>query len=178
VPGTELEPAAVIEFVRHRLPGYMVPAAIVGCDELPLTPSGKLDRTAVRSLVAARTDCSREERVAPGNVVEHALAILFGEALGTAGEVAIHDNFFAVGGHSLAATRLVLRVREDFGVDLPLAAFLGAPTVSALADALATSADAPELLARRAELIVQVASMSSTEVDARLVALSGAEDRA
>jgi acyl carrier protein len=73
--------------------------------------------------------------LAPRTPAEKVMAALWAEALGV-GRVGVHDNFFALGGHSLLATRVVSRVRQTFGVELPLRALLEAPTIADLAVAV------------------------------------------
>ncbi|HEU0076107.1 MAG TPA: amino acid adenylation domain-containing protein, partial [Longimicrobiaceae bacterium] len=134
--------AGLREHLRKRLPEYMVPAAIVMLDSLPLTPNGKLDRRALPAPDAA----SAEVYVAPRTPAEEMLAGILGEVLRLE-RVGAEDNFFELGGHSLLATRVVSRVREAFGVELPLRALFEVPTVAGLAgrvEALLTGGEAKQ----------------------------------
>ncbi|HKH48447.1 MAG TPA: amino acid adenylation domain-containing protein [Thermoanaerobaculia bacterium] len=126
VPATP-SPAALRQALRDTLPSYMVPAAIVALDALPLTPNGKVDR-------AALPDPEHEEAgfVAPRDPIEALLAEIWAGVLGLE-RVGAFDEFFALGGHSLLATQVVSRIRESFGVDLPLRALFEAPTLESLA---------------------------------------------
>ena len=128
--GSPLLVDALRSFLLERLPDYMVPAAIVSLPALPLTSNGKVDRHALPAAGqspdnqdggagAARTMI--EERVA-GMVT----ALLKVESVG------LGDNFFLLGGHSLLAAQLLVRVREIFGVELPLRILFELPTVSGL----------------------------------------------
>ncbi|WP_256789098.1 non-ribosomal peptide synthetase [Frankia sp. AvcI1] len=119
--------AALPEYLRQRLPDYMVPAAVVPLSELPLTPSGKLDRRAL-PLDHTTTVGHRE----PRNSHEEKLCALFCELLGLE-RVGIDDDFFVLGGHSLLATRLSARIRRHFEVDMPLRTVIQYPTVAELA---------------------------------------------
>ncbi|MGA4844178.1 amino acid adenylation domain-containing protein [Streptomyces sp. G45] len=118
------------EYLRERLPDYMVPAAVVPLSEIPLTPSGKLDRRALppehTTLVGSR---------GPRNAHEEKLCSFFRELLGLE-RVGIHDGFFALGGHSLLATRLIARIRKEFAIDLPLRTVVQYSTVAELASLL------------------------------------------
>src|SRR5579864_1730966 len=130
-PGlTELVPA-LRAHLAATLPDYMIPTAWVELASVPLTPNGKVDR---RALPAVEEQA--RPHVAPRTPVEERLAGLFSEVLERA-RVGVHDNFFDLGGHSLIATRLMARVRDAFGVELPLRKLFEGPTVAALAQALA-----------------------------------------
>ena len=119
--------AELPEYLRERLPDYMVPAAVVPLSEIPLTPSGKLDRRALPS-EHMTTVGNRQAR----NSHEEKLCALFGELLGLE-RVGIDDDFFVLGGHSLLATRLSARIRKQFGVEMPLRTIVQYPTVAELA---------------------------------------------
>ncbi len=106
----------------------MVPAAVVPLAALPLTPNGKVDRFAL-PIPAAPEGTSAE---APRTPLEELVAGLWTEVLG-GGRVGLHDDFFALGGYSLLAIRLLARLRAVSGVDLPLRALFAHPTVAALA---------------------------------------------
>ncbi|HEX8275451.1 MAG TPA: amino acid adenylation domain-containing protein, partial [Longimicrobiaceae bacterium] len=153
--GAEAPPAAELRAaLREALPEYMVPSAIQPLDELPLTPSGKVDRRALPA-PGVRPEGAAAGYEAPRTAGEARLARVWEEVLGT-GPVGIHDDFFALGGHSLLATRVASRVRALLGIELPLHAVFEAPTLAALAarldreaeDAAGTGAGDPPLLPR------------------------------
>jgi acyl carrier protein len=98
-------------------------------DELPLTPNGKVDR---RALPAPEDTASGTEYVAPRTTTEEVLASIWSEVL-EAERVGVMDNFFELGGHSLLATQLMSRVREAFGVEVPLRSVFGNPTIERMA---------------------------------------------
>src|SRR6202040_924663 len=121
-PGAE----ALRAFLRERLPEPMVPAAFVWLAALPLTPNGKLDR---RALPAPQWERGEQEGLAPPrNPAGGLLLGLWREVLGVE-RIGIHDSFFALGGPSLQAARLVSGVRRSSAVELPLAALFEAPKV-------------------------------------------------
>ncbi|HYR11627.1 MAG TPA: amino acid adenylation domain-containing protein, partial [Longimicrobium sp.] len=107
VPGA----AELRAHLARRLPEYMVPAAFVAMDALPITRNGKVDRRAL----PAPEPAAAADSVAPRDETEALLAELWGEVLGIAG-VGVHDGFFAAGGHSLHAMQLAVRVREALRV--------------------------------------------------------------
>ncbi len=120
--------AALRDHLRQQLPDYLVPAALVVVDRLPLTPSGKLDRTALPTPELSPAGTGR----APRTPQEQILSELFAEVVGLAG-VGIDDDFFDLGGHSLLATRLIARIRATLGAELELRALFETPTVAGLA---------------------------------------------
>uniref|UniRef100_UPI000568649E phosphopantetheine-binding protein n=1 Tax=Sciscionella sediminilitoris TaxID=1445613 RepID=UPI000568649E len=126
-----LDPVAVRAHVAGTLPGYMVPATVLVLSEFPLTEHTKIDRHALPA-PDYNTDTSGRE---PRTAREEILCGLFAEVLG-ADHVAIDDNFFDLGGHSLLVTRLVGRVRSVFGVELSVRAVFESPTVAELSEAL------------------------------------------
>ena len=128
------EPGQLRDFLRDKLPEYMVPSAFVVLPRLPLTTNGKVDRRALPPPDRNRPELD-QTYVAPRTPVEELLAALWAEALGVE-RVGIHDNFFARGGHSLLATRVLSRVQQACGVELPLRALFETPTIAGLALAI------------------------------------------
>ncbi|BAY50137.1 amino acid adenylation domain-containing protein (plasmid) [Scytonema sp. HK-05] len=121
------------QYLKAKLPDYMVPNAFVILESLPLTPNGKVDRRAlpVPDLYSDLAD----KYVAPRNPIEETLAQMWLQVLGLE-QVGIHDNFFELGGHSLLATQLVSRIRDRFKVQLPLPEFFKAATIAELAQSI------------------------------------------
>src|SRR5271165_2431641 len=122
------------EFLRVKLPDYMVPAAFVPLQALPLTPNGKVDRKALPKPDFG-TGADESKFVAPGTPTEIALARIWCKALGLK-QVGIHDNFFELGGHSLLALRIFSEIEKMFGDRPPLATLFQAPTIEKLATVL------------------------------------------
>jgi hypothetical protein len=128
-PGAAVPPADELRaHVAARLPDYMIPAACVPLERLPLSPNGKLD---LKALPAADLTPAAPFR-APRTAREEVLAGLFGEVLGLE-KVGVDDGFFELGGHSLLATRLINRARTELGIEIPIRTIFDLPTVSALA---------------------------------------------
>jgi acyl carrier protein len=121
-------------FLREKLPEYMVPSAFSALDALPLTPNGKVDRRALPEPDKARPELG-EGFVGPRSPEEEALAGIWEQVLGLE-RVGVNDDFFELGGHSLQATRVVSRVHDVFGVELPVLSIFEEPTLSGLADRL------------------------------------------
>jgi nonribosomal peptide synthetase DhbF len=136
VDGHHIDSGVVRQRLGQRLPSYMVPAAIIELEKLPVSVNGKLDR---KALPEPEMLPSAEWR-APRSPQEEALCGLFAEVLGME-RVGIEDNFFELGGHSLLATRLVSQARTALGVDLSIRSLFEAPTVAGLAAMLSHPAD-------------------------------------
>ena len=134
-PYTPVERATLRAALAAYLPDYMVPAALVVLETLPLSPSGKLDR---RDLPEPELSGTADYEP-PATPDEALLCRLFAELTGAA-RVSVTDSFFALGGHSLLAMRLVARLRAERGLELPLRALFAHPSPRALARDLATAA--------------------------------------
>ncbi|WP_214102956.1 non-ribosomal peptide synthetase [Acrocarpospora catenulata] len=119
------------EFLRGGLPAYMVPSVWVELAELPLTRHGKVDRRALPYPEMG----GQGERVAPRTDAEQLVAEVYGEVLGLT-EVGALDDFFAIGGHSLLAARVIARLRAITGVEVPIRTMFDGPEVAALAEAV------------------------------------------
>ncbi|MEN3615158.1 amino acid adenylation domain-containing protein [Plantactinospora sp. ZYX-F-223] len=169
-PGRDPQPDALRSDLLGRLPAYMVPASLVLLPALPLTPSGKLDRSALPPPEVVR----RADLVAPRTPVESAIAGLWRTVLDTTQDIGVHDPFFSMGGHSLLATRLVMRVREAFDVDLPLSAFFEAPTIAGMAAHLVGRPERKAGVEKRAELLLMLADLSDEDVERMLGGETGA----
>ncbi|WP_189226194.1 non-ribosomal peptide synthase/polyketide synthase [Saccharothrix coeruleofusca] len=130
-PGATVDPQAIRDEVSASLPEYMVPAAVLVLDDLPLTGNGKVDRAALPAPDWGAAAGGRAPRT-PREVV---LCGLFAEVLGVA-EVGADDDFFALGGHSLLVTKLVSRVRESLSAEVSIRQLFETPTVAGLAAAL------------------------------------------
>ena len=128
-PGELLDLAALRAALGHRLPDYMVPAAIVALPQLPLTPNDKLDH---KALPAPDGELLTRPFVAPRSELEQAIANIWADVLGVA-QVGVHDDFFELGGHSLVATQVTARLRDVLHAEVPLAALFNGPTVEQLA---------------------------------------------
>jgi non-ribosomal peptide synthetase component F len=129
--------ATLRQLLRQRLPEYMVPAAFVRMEALPLTLSGKVDR---RRLPAPEAPIpqTKSHFVAPRSDTELQVARIWSEVLNVESP-GVNDNFFDFGGHSLLATQLVSRAGAHFGFNLSLRAFFDRPTIAALAEEVATA---------------------------------------
>jgi amino acid adenylation domain-containing protein len=130
-PDAVIDALALREYLTQQLPDYMVPAAFVRLDALPVTPNGKLDRKALPAPDGEALAHRAYE--APHGDVEQLLADVWSELLNVE-RVGRHDHFFELGGHSLLVIQLSTRLRDKFGIDIPLAKVIDAPTVALLAD--------------------------------------------
>jgi acyl carrier protein len=121
--------AGLRDRLAGRLPDYMLPTVIVAMEQLPRTLNGKADRRALPEPVWTAQSTSR----AASSEVEVALARIWQELLAMPHPPGAHDNFFALGGHSLTATSLLARVRTELGTPIALIDFFRLPTIAALA---------------------------------------------
>ena len=126
-----LETIELANFLKKMLPEYMVPFTFVMLESIPLTPNGKVDRKALPIPDLARRS-RYSEFVAPKTPAEKQLAQIWC-ALLELEQVSSNDNFFELGGHSLLATQVISRIRENFGVELPLRTLFESSTISTLA---------------------------------------------
>ncbi|MGA4254943.1 amino acid adenylation domain-containing protein, partial [Ralstonia nicotianae] len=132
-PGAEVEASALRRHMQAQLPEHMVPAAYVRLAHLPLTPNGKLDRKGLPAPDGQAYASTAYE--APQGEVEQTLAGIWQTLLGVE-RVGRHDDFFALGGHSLQAVRLVAQVRTQLGAELGLTELFAQPSLSAVAQAI------------------------------------------
>jgi non-ribosomal peptide synthetase component F len=122
----------LLDLLKRRIPSYMVPARLVVLDELPLLPSGKVDRKALQHRKGA-TQPAGVSPARPRDQIEQSLIELWSEILGRSAPD-VHESFFSLGGHSLLASQVVSRVRELFRVELPIRSLFDDPTIAGLAD--------------------------------------------
>ena len=126
--GNSVNPDALRAALEAALPAYMVPTHFVQLERLPLTANGKIDRNALPP-IAVQAGPSVEAGEAPRGEFEMALAEAWSEALGLK-RIHRQDNFFRLGGHSLAALKIAFRTQQEFKVDFPLQVFVQHPVLS------------------------------------------------
>ena len=122
--------AEIRNYLKGKLPDYMVPSAFEVLDQLPLTPNGKVDRKALPEPKSARA--AQQADFAPASTeVEKHIATVWRKLLQVE-QIGLHDNFFDLGGHSLLVTRVHAELCEAFGAELPIIKLFQYPTISAL----------------------------------------------
>lgn len=133
VPGSSMSIDAIRSYISSRLPGYMVPAVIVIMDELPLAPNGKIDRKALPEPEDAGT--GPDDTSEAGSELERAVAGIWAGALGHR-RISLDDDFYGLGGHSLAMMRIRARILERYGVNIPIDAAFRCSTAKEMAQLL------------------------------------------
>jgi len=152
-------------FLKARLPDYMVPSVFMSINSLPLT-NGKLDRKSLPKPDDTRPELSMPY-AAPKNETENHLVKIWEEIL-EVHPIGIHDNFFDLGGHSLAATRVVSRVIKQFQLEIPLQSLFQSPTVADMA-AVVTEHQGKALDEQGlAAMLDELESMSDEDAEQRL----------
>ncbi|MDB9319491.1 non-ribosomal peptide synthetase [Nodularia spumigena] len=160
-------PSSLRNFLKSKLPDYMIPAAFVFLENLPLTPNGKINRRALP--IPDHTQRILEvDFVPPSTDTEKELADIWQEVLKLK-QVGINDNFFELGGHSLLATQAISRLREVFALDFPLRYLFENPTIAELAQKVIEQqieqAENDEL----ARILAEVDQLSEEEVTQQLM---------
>jgi acyl carrier protein len=148
------------DYLRAKIPEYMVPGGFVLLDEFPLTPNGKLDYGALPGPGLGAGD---QESVAPQTAAERLTANIFAEVL-TLDRVGVHDNFFNLGGHSLLAIMVIHLLEYAFGVELSLRTLFEAPTVHQLTRIIEERCGSPEIADQIASTVMLVDKLSDQEV--------------
>jgi amino acid adenylation domain-containing protein len=172
-PGTDLL-AQLRPHLRTVLPSYMVPALVVALPALPLTPTAKVDRAALPAPIWQALSPAAGA-TAPRNPVEVTLARIWGDLLATDAGVGVHDSLFALGGHSLTATRFVARVADTYGISLPVHHVFTSPTIAELAEVI--SADPGFGAAAKPSRFAELDSLSDEDLDELLRAALAQRNR-
>lgn len=149
-------------YLATKLPDYMVPSIFIQLAALPLSSNGKVDRKALPPPERAN-DEEDPSFAAPRDPVEREIADLFAKVLDLE-KVSIHDNFFQLGGNSLAGTQMITRLRAAFGIDVPLRSLFEASTVSKLSAELARLQLAQQDLAHAAGLLAEIEALDEQAV--------------
>jgi amino acid adenylation domain-containing protein len=169
--GARLTAEELRRSLAEKVPDYMVPAAIVLVDELPLNANGKVDRKALLAL--EETTAAPVEHLAPRNAVEETLVGIWKEVL-KIDRFGVDDDFFALGGHSLVATQVVALIRSAFGVPFPLRTVFESPTIAGLAEAVGSLLESHSAGDEVSALLAEMEGMSDEEAQ-RLLEIEGGE---
>jgi acyl carrier protein len=172
VPKDESRPAVrnILSVLKEDLPDYMIPSAFVFVDALPLSPNGKIDRSALPAPGNARPDIG-VPFVAPRTPLEEELAEIWKEAL-SLDSVGVDDNFLDLGGHSLLASQIITQVIKRFQLDLPVQLLFDSPTVAEMAVVIANSEAAKFDQDELEGVLAELESVSDNEAR-RIVGASG-----
>ena len=173
-------PSELRDFLRQRLPDYMVPATTVLLERLPLSPNGKVDRKRLPEPEQTRPELDAP-LVEARTPLEELLTSIWQETLGL-DQIGVKDGFLELGGHSLLATQVQSRIHELFPVEVPLRHFFGALTIEGLAETLKTAGEGVGVdIEAAAELVLQYSDLSIEELESALqteeIAGSGAPEQ-
>jgi len=158
------------EYLRARLPFYMVPSVFVTMTELPLTGTGKVNRRALPDPGRSRPNLATP-LVQPTTEVEGKLAAIWTNVL-SLDQVGIHDNFFDLGGHSLAASRVISHAIQAFQLELPIEALFAAPTVAEMATIITQNQTKQASDTDLAQMLREVEAMTEEEAQRQLAKVS------
>src|SRR5262249_55434154 len=142
-PGAAPEADGIIAMLRRQLPRNMVPAHVIVRSDLPQTPSGKLDRRALPAPAAK----PRPSNAIPADGAVAAICAVCSEILQVS--AGPDDNFFALGGHSLLLTRLVARLRDELGVEIPVRRMFEVETLAEFCEGLTLNGELPSAIPRQ-----------------------------
>ncbi len=159
--GTRVSTTDLRNYLKDKLPEYMVPAALVVMEQMPVNAVGKIDRNALPA--PEHEDISAaEDFVGPRTTIEQTLADIVVDVLKLE-RVGVHDNFFDLGGHSMMATRVISRLRQIFQVDIPLRSLFEAPTIEGLALSIAKMQAAQEDQDQMNQLLAEIEQLSEAD---------------
>jgi len=152
-------------FLAKELPDYMIPSAFGLIDSMPLAPSGKIDRTALPDAGKFRPQLDIPY-TAPQTAVEKELTKIWAEVL-SLNQIGIHDNFFDLGGHSLAVSRVISRVIQAFQLDISLKDLFASPTVASMAFLITRNQGNKASSEEIERVLYEIDSMSEEEAERR-----------
>lgn len=158
------------DFLKKKLPEYMLPSESITLASLPLTASGKIDRLALAS-IAFDTDAHVTNFVPPRTPLEKKVADIWAQTLRVT-HVGVDDDFFELGGHSLLATRVISRIRETLHIELSLRSLFEQPTLGSFAELIAQNQIAQQQT-EEAEILRMLEPLSEEEAGVLLKQLSG-----
>jgi amino acid adenylation domain-containing protein len=144
----------------EKLPDFMIPAAFVTVESMPLTTTGKVDRAALRRL--SNTPAVKTEPAPARDAIEESIAAIWSEILGVE-VIGVHDNFFELGGHSLLATRVISAIRQIFKMELPLRILFESATVEQFAAAVSRNEARPGQAEKIALVYMKMRRMSAED---------------
>lgn len=169
IRGEQQDSQELQNWVKARLPAYMVPTEWLYIKEWPRTTSGKIDRQVLARIareVSVRSETSRNEQLTGD--VEHVMGIIWEEVLNVE-KIKQEENFFEIGGHSLLAVRVVSRLNEMLGVKISLPTFFEYPTIGSLNTYLCQNEHEAQRLAKAAQALLLIIQMSEEQATLFLV---------
>ncbi|HEX6718884.1 MAG TPA: amino acid adenylation domain-containing protein [Pyrinomonadaceae bacterium] len=171
VSNNGVDQTALREYLRGKLPEYLLPSAFVLLEKLPLLPSGKVNRKALPAPEITRQAVA-EAYGAPRNAMEEIIAAIWSELLGVK-RVGVYDNFFELGGHSLLAAQIIVRVRDKFAVDVPLESLFDSPNVAGMTVAVMQSQSQMLDLSETKDVLAELQALSEEEAQSLVAGHGG-----
>ena len=168
--------SALRKALAATLPDHMIPSRFVMLDTIPLTPTKKVDRKALPEPGNARPEMNTPF-IAPRTSLERDISKIWGDVL-SLDQVGVHDNFLDLGGHSLAAIRVISRVIPTFRVDLSPRALFDSPTVAEMAIVIESNLPKPATQEELDRILIELQAMSNEEAERLLTEVSGTKSKA
>jgi len=165
--GKKLSVTDLRNFLKEKLPEYMIPSAFMGLDVLPLMVNGKVDYISLPKPDTVRPDLE-SHYVAPRNDVEKKIIQIWQDLL-LPDKVGIHDNFFDLGGHSLLAIRVISRIRSDLGLNLSILDLFANPTPARISEVITQQQTIDPTNNEQDELMAEISQLTKEEVQRELM---------
>lgn len=156
------------DFLKKKIPAYMLPSTFKFHEKLPRLPNGKVNRRELNGLNEVIEEEEEEETATPPHSpVEKVLSAIWSQIFNR-NIIGMHDIFFEIGGHSLLVIQMISRIRNTLQVDVPFISVFNTPTIAQLSQAILMDENKRDRIETTARLLVEIAKLPEDEVNARL----------